>query len=147
MNLIQSASLILVVFLCSLCQQKESSTDDATTSPQFERLSYNNPDLAVDLGVGLWAWPLPMDYDGDGDYDLLVSCRDVPFNGVYFFENTTGEAFPVFNPPVKIGEALKDIQVSYVDGTPRFLQPGKELLNFKTSLAENTKPLYRKSVV
>lgn len=142
MNLIQSASLIFIAFLLGLCQQKESSTDDATTSPQFERLSYNNPDLAVDLGVGLWAWPLPMDYDEDGDYDLLVSCRDVPFNGIYFFENTTGEAFPVFNPPVKIGEALKDIQVSYVDGVPRFLQPGKELLNFKTSLAENTKPLY-----
>ncbi len=128
--------------MCSFCQQKQPAVTEEATSPQFERLSYNNPGLSVDLGVGLWAWPLPMDYDEDGDYDLLVSCRDVPFNGIYFFENTTGEAFPVFDPPVRIGDALKDIQISYVDGAPRFLQPGRELLNFKTSLAENTKALY-----
>ena len=59
------------------CQKSDSSA--------FQRLKYNNPGLKVDLGVGLWAWPLPMDYDGDGDNDLLVSCTDVPYNGIYFF--------------------------------------------------------------
>ena len=39
----------------------------------LERVTYNHPDLEVDLGVGLWAWPLPMDFDSDGDMDLLVS--------------------------------------------------------------------------
>jgi len=94
---------------------------------QFQRLNYNNPGLLVDLGVGLWAWPIPMDYDGDGDLDLLVSCPDVPFNGVHFFENTTGESFPLFNPPVKIGPSVKNIQVSYVNGAPRYLLPGGEI--------------------
>lgn len=56
----------------------------------LERVPYNYPDLEVDLGVGLWAWPLPMDFDSDGDMDLLVSCYDVPFNGLYFFENPSG---------------------------------------------------------
>ena len=45
-------------------------------SADFQRLSYNNPDLVVDLGVGLWVWPIPIDYDGDGDLDLLASCPD-----------------------------------------------------------------------
>ena len=57
----------------------------------LERLKYNHPGLVVDLGVGLWAWPLPMDFDGDGDLDLVVNCPDKPYNGVYFFENASGD--------------------------------------------------------
>ena len=53
----------------------------------YKRLKYNNPGLEVDLHVGLWAWPIPVDYDKDGDMDLLVSCPDVPYAGIYFFEN------------------------------------------------------------
>jgi len=63
----------------------------ASSLAALERLPYNNPGLAVDLGVGLWAWPVPCDADGDGDYDLMVSCPDKPSNGVYVFENTTGD--------------------------------------------------------
>ena len=142
MNLIKSVSLILIISFISCRQQKPSNSHKEGSSPKFERISYNNPDLAVDLGVGLWAWPLPMDYDEDGDYDLLVSCRDVPFNGVYFFENTSGEAFPVFNPPVRIGDAVKNIQVSYVDEKPRILQPGQELVDFKTLFEKSPKALF-----
>ena len=54
---------------------------------ELARLKYNNPDLVVDLGVGLWAWPVPCDADGDGDFDLIVSCPDKPFNGIWLFEN------------------------------------------------------------
>src|SRR5690606_817018 len=54
-------------------------------------LKYNNPGLEVDLGVGLWAWPFPMDFDGDGDLDLVVNCPDKPYNGIYFFENASGD--------------------------------------------------------
>ncbi|RYD29547.1 MAG: VCBS repeat-containing protein, partial [Verrucomicrobiaceae bacterium] len=68
----------------------------------LQKLQYNNPGLEVDLGVGLWAWPLPMDFDGDGDLDLVVNCSDKPYNGVYVFENTTGDTaknpMPVFKP-------------------------------------------------
>ncbi len=52
---------------------------------KLQRMKYNHPGLAVDLGVGLWGWPLPIDYDRDGDLDLVVSCSDVPYNGTYFF--------------------------------------------------------------
>ncbi|MBT7256999.1 MAG: VCBS repeat-containing protein, partial [Planctomycetaceae bacterium] len=56
-----------------------------SAAQQLQPLKYNNPGLAVDLGVGLWAWPVPCDADGDGDYDLLVACPDKPSNGVWFF--------------------------------------------------------------
>ncbi len=65
-------------------------------------LKYNNPGLIVDLGVGLWAWPIPCDADNDGDFDLIVSCPDKPSNGVWLFENGTGDTaqnkMPVFAP-------------------------------------------------
>jgi hypothetical protein len=81
------------------------------------RVPYNNPGLAVDLGVGLWAHPLPMDYDGDGDYDLVVSTADKPYNGVYFFENPGG-VFPVFKPGVWLAPGEKQLTVSHTDAGP-----------------------------
>jgi hypothetical protein len=95
------------------------------------RIRYNNPGLTVDLGVGLWAWPLPMDYDGDGDNDLVISCPDKPYNGTYFFENTQGNIkMPLFAPALRLGNALRKAQVSFVDGKPRVLVPGKEVIHF-----------------
>ena len=94
---------------------------------QFEVVRHNNPGLVTDLGVGLWAWPLPMDLDKDGDLDLVVSCSDKPYNGTYFFENTSGGSFPVFEAARKIGPGFGNIQISYVEGGPRILVPGKEL--------------------
>jgi hypothetical protein len=110
----------------------------------LEPLPYNNPGLVVDLGVGLWAWPLPMDFDGDGDLDLVVCCPDKPSNGVYVFENTTGDTaknkFPVFKPGRRISKALQNVQVSYADGKPRVLSPGNEYPNFlQTGLEEPRK--------
>ena len=97
----------------------------------LERMKYNNPGLAVDLGVGLWAWPLPMDYDGDGDLDLIVSCADKPFNATCFFENPGGDAqMPVFKPPVTIGPGLRNCQIAYINGQPRVTIPGHECVNF-----------------
>ncbi|MRI01217.1 VCBS repeat-containing protein [Kriegella sp. EG-1] len=127
--------LFLVTIFLILAYDVNEGTNQftKTKSPKFERLAYNNPNLTVDLGVGLWASPLPIDYDEDGDLDLLVSCNDVPFNGIYYFENKSNEAFPVFEPPVKVSKPIKHIQVSYINGQARFLTPGKELLDFKNS--------------
>ncbi len=105
----------------------------------LERLQYNHPGLAVDLGVGLWAWPLPMDFDGDGDLDLVVNCPDKPYNGVYFFENATGDTaknkMPVFKPGRRISKGLQNVQLSEVNGEPRVLSPGFEYPDFlKTGL-------------
>ncbi len=101
----------------------------------LERLPYNNPGLVVDLGVGLWAWPVPCDADGDGDYDLIVSCPDKPSNGVYLFENTTGdtsrEKLPVFKPARRLSGTVHYVMPSYVNGKLRVLTPGAEHPNFE----------------
>jgi hypothetical protein len=114
-------------------------------SQEFERLAYNHPGLTVDLGVGLWAWPLPMDYDGDGDLDLVVSCPDKPYNGTYFFENPgegSGSAkMPIFKPGVRIGPALRNVQVSYTDSRPRVLIPGFEYQDFPNAGFTKRAPL------
>lgn len=105
----------------------------------LEPLKYGDESLAVDLGVGLWAWPLPMDWDEDGDLDLVVSCPDVPQNGTFFFENPAGpdEKFPVFLPGVRVGPKVPSGQISYVDGKPRILSPGKEWLRKEGELVES----------
>lgn len=110
----------------------------------FQFLKYNHPGLTVDLGVGLWAWPIPIDYDKDGDMDLLVSSQGKPFNGVYFFENKTGDKNPVFAKPVWIAKSIKDIQVSYIDNQARFTIPGYELLNFTETFTKEKKKLFDK---
>lgn len=101
----------------------------------LQRLKYNHPDLLVDLGVGLWAWPLPMDFNDNGLTDLLVVCTDTPSNGVYFFENTgrlDGDGgLPVFKSAVRLGAALDNPQISYVDGKPVVTTPGKRYPNFR----------------
>lgn len=111
------------------------------SSEKFQRIKNNNIKLKADLGVGLWAWPLPLDFDNDGDYDLLVNCHDVPYNGIYFFENTDGNIkMPVFKPGKKIGPAHKNIQISYVDNSPKYLIPGKEIINLISGKTENIYP-------
>lgn len=109
----------------------------AISEKPLERLKYNHAGLVVDLGVGLWAWPLPMDFDGDGDLDLVVDCPDKPYNGVYFFENATGDTaknpMPVFKPGRRISKGLQNVQVSYVEGRPRVLSPGFEYPDFLKS--------------
>ncbi len=110
----------------------------------LERIPYNHPGLTVDLGVGLWAWPLPCDADGDGDYDLIVSCPDKPSNGIYVFENTTGDTaknkLPVFKPGRLISKTVTYLMPSYTAAGMRVLSPGAEYLNFtKTGIAEKVK--------
>ncbi len=88
----------------------------ATDSP-LQPLTYNNPGLHVDLGVGLWAWPIPWDIDADGDTDLLVSCPDKPYNGVYLFENRSGPhaEMPIFAAARRLGPTQHYVTPSYVE--------------------------------
>lgn len=112
------------------------------------RLQYQNPELKVDLGVGLWPIPLPMDFNGDGNLDLLVSstARDV-FNGLYFFENSTGKMPPVFKQPVRIGDGPSSIQVSYVKDNPRVLGPGVEYGNFNDRLLKKPEGIFHAEII
>lgn len=101
----------------------------------LQQLKYNHPGLVVDLGVGLWAWPVPCDADGDGDFDLIVSCPDKPSNGVWLFENATGDTgrnkLPVFKPARRLSATRHYVMPSYVDGRLRVLTPGQEYVNFE----------------
>ena len=104
---------------------------------ELEPLGYNHPGLVVDLGVGLWAWPIPCDADGDGDFDLIVSCPDKPSNGVWLFENTSGDTskhkMPVFKPGRLLSKTVHYVMPSYVDGGMRVLSPGQEYVDFTRS--------------
>jgi hypothetical protein len=106
-----------------------------SSAQEMQPLKYHHPGLTVDLGVGLWAWPIPCDADGDGDFDLLVSCPDKPSNGVWMFENETGDTrnhpTPIFLAGKRISGTVPYVMPSYVDGTLRVLSPGKEYANFE----------------
>ncbi len=108
-----------------------------TIADELEPLRYNHPGLVVDLGVGLWAWPIPCDADDDGDFDLIVSCPDKPSNGVWLFENTTGDTskdkMPVFKPGRWLSKTVHYVMPSYVDGSMRVLSPGVEYVDFTNS--------------
>ena len=94
-------------------------------------LRYNNPDLTVDLGVGLWGIPLPVDYDGDGVKDLLVSCPDRPYKGLYFFRNIGTPRHPRFAAAERISEkGMNNIRLSEVDGKPYVLSKNFEYPDF-----------------
>jgi hypothetical protein len=101
----------------------------------LEKLPYNHPGLVVDLAVGLWAWPVPCDADGDGDFDLIVSCPDKPSNGIWLFENVTGdttrEKMPVFKAARRLSHTVHYVMPSYVEGKLRVLTPGFEYPNFE----------------
>lgn len=127
----------LLLLLASLCC-------GAFAAEGLHPIKYNHPGLVVDLEVGLWAWPVPCDADGDGDFDLMISCPDKPHNGVYFFENTTGDTaknkMPVFKPGKFVSKTAHYVMPSYINGQLRVLTPGTEHPNFlKTGLDEKKK--------
>ncbi len=115
---------------------------------KLERIKYNNPDLTVDLGVGLWGWPLPVDYDSDGDFDLLVSCTDKPYNGIYLFENTgSDKKYPVFAPAKRLTGGINNIQISYVNNRARILAANHEYVDFIENNFSKTKKIYPTSKI
>src|SRR5690606_5365542 len=123
----------MIRLFSSLCLCAAVFSTSATASA-LEPLKYNHPGLVVDLGVGLWAWPVPCDADGDGDFDLIVSCPDKPSNGVWLFENATGDTrehkMPVFLPARRLSKTVHYVMPSYVDGELRVLTPGFEHPHF-----------------
>ena len=138
-------------FSCFVFAASLALVSGVAFSADLPRLKYNHPGLAVDLGVGLWAWPLPLDYDEDGDLDLVVSCPDMPYRGTYFFENPgandqNASGLPIFKPAKRIGDVLRNVSISYVDGQPRILTPAAEITNIRGDLTK-TKKIYPDAAV
>lgn len=120
---------LLVALLCSMGIGRCATVVADDSEYKLLPLRYNNPGLAVDLGVGLWAYPMPLDYDGDGDMDLLVGCPDKPSQGTYFFENPSqdpDDKLPVFNAGVRIGDGFHYMMLSEMNGEAVILKPGAE---------------------
>ena len=129
--------LFLMVSVFSVATRAQENPKD-----EFVKLTYQQEDLAVDLGVGLWAWPLPMDFDQDGDLDLVVACPDVPSNGLHLFDHLDEGDGAKFAASSWLAPASKNLQVSYVDGEPRVLGPGVEYINFRSDLLSNPKTIF-----
>ncbi|WP_228693509.1 VCBS repeat-containing protein [Lunatimonas sp.] len=138
-----------VVFFAALLLSAESSERQKThpvepfsntetdTTGQISTLTYQNPSLMVDLGVGLWAWPLPMDWNGDGLMDLVVACTDRPSNGVHVFlhsgKTDPATLLPIFEPSFRMGPAGRSPQISYVNNEWRVTTSGAYYPDFKNS--------------
>lgn len=106
------------------------------------RVRYNNGGLEVDLGVGLWGIPMPLDWDGDGLTDLVISCPDTPYKGVYLFRNIGSLERPFFDRGKKLtGRAANNIKLSMVDGKPRVLMHGFEYDGFFRDFFKNKRPI------
>ncbi|MDE5579782.1 MAG: VCBS repeat-containing protein [Alistipes sp.] len=114
------------------CPANPAAALDSPPRPAAAKaLAYNNPRLAVDLAVGLWGIPLPYDYDGDGLKDLLVSCPDNPYKGLYYFRNIGTPKKPFFAAAVRISDkGLNNIRLSEADGVSYVLSKDTEHLDF-----------------
>lgn len=135
MKLIKSKKYkLLLLAITSVTGVMQANAQESKPKPEFEIVKFNNPGLVVDLGVGLWAYPVPIDFDHDGDMDLVVSCASKPYNGLYLFENTSGDKIPVFAAPKRLTDGIEQFTVSYVDGEPHVFANNKELRDFTTKL-------------
>lgn len=121
------ARKIALVALCATLVTNLWAQEDASC----KEVGYNNEGLVVDLGVGLWGIPIPTDYDGDGLTDLLVSCPDKPYKGLYYFRNVGSLDKPLFDKAKRIdAKGYNNIKISVVDGKEYVLSAGKEWTNF-----------------
>lgn len=161
-RLIRSMLIVMEIIAALVSQSYWCQT---AWAQRLTPLEYGSESAVVDLGVGLWAWPIPCDADNDGDYDLIVSCPDKPSNGVWLFENTSGDTvrnkMPVFAPGRRLSKTVHYVMPSYIDAKAqesnqrpadganenstnrsrktvmRVLSPGKEYREFETHGTDN----------
>lgn len=94
------------------------------------------------LSVGLWGIPIPCDYDGDGLKDLLVSCPDTPYKGLYFFRNIGTSSNPFFDKAVRVSEIGKNnIRYSETSEGIHIVASGVEYINFLDSLYDSSRKI------
>lgn len=111
-----------------------NSLGEAQTKDEI-RMKQNNPNLIVDLGTGLWGSPIPVDFNNDGLMDIIMSCPDTPYKGVYFYKNIGSSSQPNFDISKKVSDdAYKNTQASIVDGVLHVISQGTEYVNFTKDL-------------
>ena len=81
-----------------------------------DRLTYGRPNVRGRLGVGLYAHPGALDMDGDGNLDLILTCPDRPYNGIFLAHNIGSNVAPLFARPVWLGPSVKDPVVADFNG-------------------------------
>lgn len=136
--------LILIGLLFTQCKKTgEVIVEEQFKSRGLQKLTYNNPDLIVDLDAGFKSVPMPMDFDGDGDYDLLISESGAYVEaGIFYFENISGNVeMPVFRRGMKLsferrrlGKDGAYFQISKTGDKSHVLTPdrvGEKLLIYK----------------
>ncbi len=122
-------SILMLLSLIMINHFVEAQTKDEI------RVRHQNPDLIVDLGTGLWGTPIPVDFDGDGLIDIINSCPDTPYKGLYLFKNIGTPAKPLFDVVKKLSESTyKNIQASYVGDDLYVISQGTEYTNFTKNL-------------
>lgn len=124
-----------------LCLTMAFSAQASPKMPDAKPISHNIG-TTVDLGVGLWGIPLPVDYDGDGVNDLLVSCPDTPYKGIYYFRNIGTNSKPLFEKAEKLCQkAPNNIRVSYFDSKPHVLAKDTEYEEFFGSFLDKPRAI------
>ena len=138
-------SFRIIVAILAIASAQIATAGEGTERERIA-LKYNNPDLTVDLGVGLWGIPLPTDWNGDGLTDLVVSCPDKPYKGLYLFINIGTQDEPLFDRAVKKSDrGLNNIKLSQVDGRSYVMSKGAEYPDFfKAPYARKEKIEYGK---
>ena len=137
-SLLTSLLISSFFMLCGLLSGRDLLAGEGVASQGLQRVAFNNPRADVYLAVGLWSWVVPADVDEDGNTDLVISCEDVPYNGVWYFRNTGDNLLnPKFEPAKRLSRGVINVQPSWVDGKLRVLTPGNEYPNFlKTGVDE-----------
>lgn len=140
--LFKAALPFLLLTMCVCLPPRLVFSEDLTKG--LQRVAVNNPNADAFLAVGLWSWVVPEDVDKDGYTDLIVSCEDVPYNGVWFFRNSGDNLLnPTFEPAKRLSKGVINVQPSWVDGRLRVLTPGFEYPDFINTGVE--KPVALKS--
>lgn len=141
-RLILGIAAALAAVVCPLRSAAQSG--DAADLPEAKPLHFNNKNLAVDLGVGLWGIPLPVDYDGDGLTDLLVSCPDRPYKGLWYFRNIGTARKPFFAAAQRLhARGMNNIRMSEVGSGKFVLSADTEWTDFfKAPYAKKRKIVY-----
>lgn len=128
------------LLICNSLQGQTPKPDE-----KFQKISYGDNSLIVDLGVGLWGWPIPCDRNKDGLSDVIMVAGASPSKGTFYFENTgkkdvaTGQ--DIFKSGVRISDGANDITPSYTPDGIEVLTPGFKYPDFLNTGVENKVPL------